>query len=180
MRLGSIAAAIAWIGLLIAPGSRAENAEPTTSAAAIAAPETESIPSTSLTTTTVPVPTTVLIPPPTPAPNPPPPTATTKAPGPTAPRVLSVRDLIGVRIDRVTSWIAIATVTVVDQSGAPAVGVDVKASWSLGPTAVSCTTDINGKCSMYQSAIPIDLDVVTITLTTPHSATKSISRQGVN
>ena len=175
------------MGLILAPGSRAEELGQPSEPATIAAAETAPIPSSVPVTTAPPAPSTVPAATSVPAPATalPAPTTTAKTAGPATtaapvPRVLSVRELVGVNIDRVSSWIAIATVTVVDQTGAPAAGVEVKASWSLGQTAVSCTTDNSGKCSMYQSAIPIDLATVTIALTTPSSATKSISRQGVN
>jgi hypothetical protein len=188
VRLGSIAAAITWIGLILAPGSRAEETAQPSAGDAIAAAATAPIPSTAPATTAPPAPSTV------PATTAVVPATTTVLPAPTTPaktagptttaapvlRVLSVRELVGVSIDRVSSWIAIATVTVVDQTGAPAAAVEVKASWSLGSTAVSCTTDNSGKCSMYQSAIPTDVGAVTIALTTPSIATKSISRQSVN
>ena len=80
-----------------------------------------------------------------------------------------MRDLVGVSIDRGTTWIAIATVTIVDQTGAPAAGVEVKATWSFENTAASCRTDIAGKCSMYRSGLPASVDSVTITIAAPQN-----------
>jgi hypothetical protein len=94
--------------------------------------------------------------------------------------VFSVRDIVGVRIDRGTSWIAIATVQIVDQTGLPAAGVEVNASWSFGATPASCSTDSEGKCSMYQSALPTNVDAATITIAPPMSGAKTVSRSGVN
>ena len=91
-----------------------------------------------------------------------------------------VRDFVGVSIDRGTTWIAIATVTIVDQTGAPAAGVEVKATWSFENTAASCRTDTAGKCSMYRSGLPMNVDSVAITVTAPQSAAKNIRREGVN
>jgi hypothetical protein len=184
VRLGSIVAGIAWMLLLFAPGSRAEDAERPvitadreeagSDASTTSVPPTTVAPSTSAVASTIAGPTTR--PGPTVAPT------TTKAAAPTtaAPRVFSVRDLVGVSIDRGTTWIAIATVTVVDQTGAPAAGVEVKATWSFETTAVSCRTDTSGKCSMYGSGLPTNIDSVTITVTVPQNAAKTIRREGVN
>ena len=73
-----------------------------------------------------------------------------------------------------------ATVTIVDQTGAPATGVEVKGTWSFENTAASCRTDTAGKCSMYRSGLPTNVDSVTITVTAPQNAAKSIRREGVN
>ena len=180
VQLGSIAAGVAWILLLVAPGSRAEDApQPASTGPAVAArsaaPTTAApttVPTTGPAASTVPATSTS---PTIPAAQPAPPAAP-----PTSPRVLSLREILGVRIDRGTTWIAIATVTVVDQTGAPAAGVDVKASWSFGPTAAMCRTDDVGKCSMYQSGLPTDLDEVTIEFSAPHPGSKSVRRAGVN
>jgi hypothetical protein len=95
-------------------------------------------------------------------------------------RVVSLRDLVGVSIDRGSTWIAIATTTVVDQTGAPAAGVDVKATWNFENTAASCRTDAAGKCSMYRSGLPMTLDAVTVTIASPLAGAKTIRREGVN
>ena len=180
VRLGSITAGIAWLVLLVAPGSRADDSTSRDAAADLAVASEIGAASSALPTTvptTVAAPTTVA---PTtapaeklPAPAPDPPTTV-------APRVYSVRDIVGVRIDRGTTWIAIATIRVVDQMGVPAAGVEVNASWNVGPTPASCSTDSEGKCSMYQSGLPDGLDVVTIAMTLPMSGSKDIRRTGVN
>jgi hypothetical protein len=183
VRLGSIVAGATWIVLLFAPGSRADTplhdtSPPSTSSqppiTALAA-----VPSTTVAPTTV-APSTITAA-----------TAATTKPvvatapagtgaASTAPRVLSVRDIVGVTIDRDTTWIAIATVLIVDQTNTPAGGVDVQAVWNYGPTLASCHTDSGGKCSMYLSSVPNNLAAVTLTATAPLSAPKSIPRQGVN
>jgi hypothetical protein len=94
--------------------------------------------------------------------------------------VFSVRDLVGVSIDRGSTWIAIATVTMVDQTGTPASEVEVNATWSFENAAASCRSDTAGKCSMYRSGLPANVDAVTITITAPHDAAKIIRREGVN
>jgi len=177
VRLGSIVAGITWIVLLVAPGSRAAESpvhdstpEPTSAPAPTASPTTVA--------TTVPAPATI---PPTTvaavAPTTKVPPTTGKVPASTTTvRTFAVRDIVGLTIDRDTSWIAIATVLVVDQSNVPAPGVDVSAAWSYGPTLASCRTDVNGKCSMYLSVVPENLDAVTITVTAPLSGSKSIPR----
>jgi hypothetical protein len=185
IRLGAIAAGISLVVLLFAPGSRADEAnsfgnraaEPTSTGndLPIAVPTTLAAPTTlppsTIAATTV---------------------ATTRAGATTAPaatvkvassasaRVPFVLDIVGVRIDRGTTWIAIATVWIVDQTNAPAAGVDVHTSWSFGPTLASCRTDSAGKCSMYQSALPANLDTTTITILAPFSGAKTISRPGLN
>lgn len=179
VRLGSITAGLVWIVLLFAPGSRADDATSRDAAADLALASEIAAASSALPTTpsTVSAPTTVA--PATvaaeklPAPAPGPPTTV-------APRVYSVRDIVGVRIDRGTTWIAIATIRVVDQMGVPAAGVEVNASWNFGPTPASCATDSEGKCSMYQSGLPDGVDVVTIAMTPPMSGSKEIRRTGVN
>ena len=104
------------------------------------------------------------------------PATTLKVPAAATVRTFSVRDIVGVTIDRETTWIAIATVLVVDQSNSPAPDVDVHAAWSYGPTLASCRTDTGGKCSMYLSAVPENLAAVTITVTAPLNGSKSIPR----
>ncbi|MEO5841550.1 MAG: hypothetical protein ABIQ73_18800 [Acidimicrobiales bacterium] len=190
VRLGSIVAGIAWIVLVLAPGSRAEDSERPVVGAARAQIESDassmSTPSTTVPAATTAMPATTAAPTPSvPAttaakPGTPPTTAKPVAPGATAPRVVSLRDLVGVSIDRGATWIAIATATVVDQTGAPTAGVDVKATWSLENTAASCRTDTSGKCSMYRSGLPATLDAVTITMTAPLNGAKTIRREGVN
>jgi hypothetical protein len=183
VRLGSIVAGVTWLVLLVAPGSRADHTERPVIAAVreagsdastTSAPPATVSPSTTAVASSVAGPTTA--PGPTAAPT------TTKAgvPVTTTPRVYSVRELVGVSIDRGTTWIAIATVTIVDQTGAPAAGVEVKATWSFETTAASCRTDIGGKCSMYRSGLPTNADSVTITITVPQNAAKAIRREGVN
>ncbi|HUP74327.1 MAG TPA: hypothetical protein VM282_14895 [Acidimicrobiales bacterium] len=182
VRLGSIVAGIAWIILLLAPGSRAEDATRPEGGAVSAqarsdAPTTSVPPAAVVPTTVAPItvgPTTV------PAPSAAPTTATPVGPVSTAPRVFSVRELVGVSIDRGATWIALATVTMVDQTGTPAAGVEVKATWSFENTPASCRSDTAGKCSMYRSGLPADVDAVTITITAPQNATKIIRREGVN
>ncbi|MEO8693524.1 MAG: carboxypeptidase-like regulatory domain-containing protein [Acidimicrobiales bacterium] len=83
-------------------------------------------------------------------------------------------------IERGATWIAIATTTVVDQTGAPVAGVDVKATWNFENTDASCRTDTAGKCSMYRSGLPTTLDAVTITIAPPLNGAKTIRREGVN
>ena len=183
VRLGSIVAGVTWIVLLVAPGSRAEDTarpvvvadrEAGSDASTASTPPATVAPSTTAVAASIAGPTTV--PGPTVAPT------TTKAGTPvtTVPRVYFVRELVGVSIDRGTTWIAIATVTVVDQTGAPAPGVEVKATWSFENTAASCRTDIGGKCSMYRSGLPANLADVTITVTAPQNAARAIRREGVN
>jgi hypothetical protein len=182
VRIGSIVAGIAWIILILAPGSRAEDAARPEGGAVSAQAEsdasTTSVPPSAVVPTSV-VPTTVG-----PTTVPVPPAAPTSAPpvGPvtTAPRVFSVRELVGVSLDRGATWIAIATVTIVDQTGTPAAGVEVKATWSVDNTAASCSSDIAGTCSMYRSGLPANVDAVSIALTAPHNAAKTIRREGVN
>jgi hypothetical protein len=183
VRLGSIVAGIAWLVLLLAPGSRAEDATPpqavgvSAKAGSDASTTTLPPPSTVVASTIAPAtaaPTTV------PAPTVAPTTAKPGAAVTTAPRVFSVRDLVGVSIDRGTTWIAIATVTVVDQTGTPASEVEVKATWSFENTAASCRTDTAGKCSMYRSGMPATVDSVTITISVPQNVAKSIGRPGIS
>jgi hypothetical protein len=183
VRLGSIVAGIAWLVLILAPGSRAEDPTPPDAVAVSAksgsdaSSTTSPPPSTVVASTIAPttaVPTTV------PAPTVAPTTAKPGAAVTTAPRVFSVRDLVGVSLDRGTTWIAIATVIVVDQTGAPASEVDVKGTWSFENTAASCRTDSAGKCSMYRSGLPANVDSATITISVPQNAAKSIGRQGIN
>ena len=101
VRLGSITAGLVWIVLLFAPGSRADDATSRDAAADLALASEIAAASSALPTTptTVSAPTTVA---PTtvaaeklPAPAPGPPTTV-------APRVYSVRDIVGVRIDGAT------------------------------------------------------------------------------
>jgi hypothetical protein len=183
VRLGSIVAGVTWLVLLVAPGSRAEdtarpviaaNREAGSDATTTSAPPATVAPSTTAVASSIAGPTT--LPGPTAAPT----TAKAGVPVTTAPRVYSVRELVGVSIDRGTTWIAIATVTIVDQTGAPAAGVEVTATWSFETTAASCRTDIGGKCSMYRSGLPTNADSVTITITAPQNAAKAIRREGVN
>ena len=180
VRLGSIVAGVAWLVLLVAPGSRAENTPRAVIAAdreqAASEPSTTSAPPTTTAAVASTIAASATVPGPTVAPT----TAKAAAPVTTAPKVLSVRDLVGVSIDRGTTWIAIATVTIVDQTGAPAAGAEVKATWSFENTAASCRTDIGGKCSMYRSGLPTNVDSVTITVTAPQKAAKNIRREGVN
>ena len=192
VRLGSIVAGVTWLVLLVAPGSRAEDTERPPVVAAVrearsdasttSAPPATVAPSTTAVASSIAGPTT--LPGPTAAPTTAkagvPVTAKASVPVTTAPRVYSVRELVGVSIDRGTTWIAIATVTIVDQTGAPAAGVEVKATWSFETTAASCRTDVGGKCSMYRSGLPTNADSVTITITAPQNAAKAIRRGGVN
>ena len=177
VRLGSIVAGITWIVLLVAPGSRAaESPAHDTTPDATSVPATA--PSITVATTSPPPatgpPSTVAVGTVVPTTKAPP--TTVKVPAPVTVRTLAVRDIVGLTIDRNTTWIAIATVLVVDQSNLPAPGVDVNAAWSYGPTLASCRTDTGGKCSMYLSAVPENLDAVTITVTAPLSGSKSIPR----
>ena len=183
IRLGSIVAGIAWIVLLFAPGSRADESDsPVVSAGR--ADEGSAISTTAPPTTVAPVtsaaPSTLAVPPAPSAPSASPTTGKPAAPVATAPRVFSLREIVGVGIDRGSTWIAIATSTVVDQTGAPAAGVEVEATWSFESTPASCRTDVAGKCSMYRSGVPANLDSVTITLTAPQVGAKTIGREGVN
>jgi hypothetical protein len=184
VRLGSIVAGVAWLILIVAPGSRADDSprpaiaadreQAGSDASSTSAPPTTAAPSTTIVAATIAAPTTV------PGPTVAPTTAKAGAPVTTAPRVFFVRDLVGVSIDRGATWIAIATVTIVDQTGAPATGVEVKGTWSFENTAASCRTDTAGKCSMYRSGLPTNVDSVTITVTAPRNAAKNIRREGVN
>jgi hypothetical protein len=173
-----------WVLLLIAPGSRADDAGRPVVAAdreqAGSDASTTSAPSTTVEPSTTVVASTIVSPTVAPGPTVAPTTAKAGPPVTTAPRVFSVRELVGVNIDRGTTWIAIATVTIVDQTGFPFAGVEVKATWSLDNTAASCRTDSSGKCSMYRSGVPAHVDSVTITITAPQTAAKTIRREGVN
>ena len=183
VRLGSIIAGIALIVLLVAPGSRADDAVPRDELTALreagsAVEDTDQSPPTVSTTVPIPpssapAPTTIAPPNSAPAPS-----TTAKAAAPTTARKLTVFDIVGVPIDRGATWIAIATVTIIDQSGSPVANVDVTGSWSVGPTPTSCQTDTSGKCSMYQSPLPTDVASTTISLTTPETVSRPIFRVG--
>ena len=181
VRLGSIVAGVTWLVLLVAPGSRAEDTERPVIAAVREAgsdASTTSAPPATVTPSTTAVASSIAGPTTLPGPTAAPTTAKAGVPVTTAPRVYSVRELVGVSIDRGTTWIAIATVTIVDQTGAPAAGVEVKATWSFENTAASCRTDVGGKCSMYRSGLPANLAEVTVTTTVPQNAAKAIRRDG--
>jgi len=173
-----------WVVLLIAPGSRADDTGRPVVAAdrgqAGSDASTTSAPITTVAPSTTAVASTIVSPTVAPGPTVAPTTAKGGTPVTTAPRVFSVRELVGVNIDRGATWIAIATVTIVDQTGFPFAGVEVKATWSLDNTAASCRTDSSGKCSMYRSGVPANVDSVTITITAPQNAAKTIRREGVN
>ena len=183
LRLGSIVAGIALFVLLVAPGSRADDAVASDELTALreagsAVEGTDQSPTTVSTTVPIPpssapAPTTAA--PPTSAPAP---TTTAKPGAPTTARKLTVFDIVGVPIDRGTTWIAIATVTVIDQSGSPVANVDVSGSWSVGPTPTSCRTDTSGKCSMYQSPLPANVASTTISITVPEIVSRPIFRVG--
>jgi hypothetical protein len=183
VRFGSIVAGIALFVLLVAPGSRADEAAPIEEVAALreagsAAEGSGQSPTTVSTTVVVgpssaPAPSGIA-----PATSAPAPTSAAKPAGPTTARVLTVFDIVGVPIDRGATWIAIATVTIVDQTGAPAANIDVTGTWTVGPTPASCRTDSSGKCSMYQSPLPADLTSTTITITAPQAVSKVIFRAG--
>jgi hypothetical protein len=180
LRVGSVVAALALFVLLVAPGSRADDTMPQAALMALREAGNEQG---NEAPTTQPAPITVA---PTVAPTTAPATATaapasvpTTAPKPTAPpplRVPSVFDLVGITINRGTTWIAIATVTVVDQGGAPVADFEVEGTWSVGATPASCRTDSAGKCSMYQSPLPSDVQQTTITITAPQTAVRAIPR----
>ena len=181
VRLGSIAAGVVWIVLLVAPGSRAdheERAEPGVAAARYAGDVPTIVESTVTPSTTAPpttIPSTTV-----PTPATPPTTVQPAAPAASVAPVYSLRDVVGVRIDRGATWIAIATVTTVDQTGAPAAGVEVEATWGAEATPASCRTDSAGKCSMYRSGLPANVDSTTITITAPQHGVKTIGRDVVN
>jgi hypothetical protein len=177
LRFGSIVAGLVLFVLLIAPGSRADDAlTPDTLTVLRAAGETSTTTQPPADTAT---PTTTVAPAPaTSAPAAPPgaPTTVPKPAAPAAPRVLSVLDIVGVSIDRGATWIAIATPTVIDQLGLPVAGVEVTATWSVGAVPASCRTDSSGKCSMYQSPLGADVAETTIAITSPQAAARVIPR----
>jgi hypothetical protein len=185
LRFGSVVAALALFVLLVAPGSRAEDTMPqdalmvpreagsevtTGSPSVTVAPTTSTVPNTAPAST---APAPASVPAPASAPTP---TAAAKPAAPVTPRVLSVFDFVGVTIDRGQTWIAIATVTIVDQTGSPAADVEVAATWSVGATPASCRTDSTGKCSMYQSPLPADVAQTTISISAPQAVTRTIQR----
>lgn len=180
LRFGSIVAGIALFVLLIAPGSRADDATRGDDVSVVRAAERavgDQDQASTTTPTAAPVAPSSTVAPTTVAPTTAPPlTSAPKPVGPTTPRVPSVLDIVGVPIDRGATWIAIATVTIIDQTGAPVANVDVTGSWSVGPTPASCRTDVAGKCSMYQSPLPADLASTTIELTVPQKVSKAIFR----
>jgi hypothetical protein len=180
LRVGSVIAGVALFVLLVAPGSRADDAAPSDDLAVLRAAEHSSVSAADVSTTvatTIPIAPSSTIAPTTVAPSTvPAPSTAPKPAGPTTARVLSVFDIVGVPIDRGTTWIAIATVTIIDQTGAPAANIDVTGSWSVGPTPASCRTDVAGKCSMYQSPVPGDVASTTIAITAPQKVSKPIFR----
>src|SRR5687767_13722006 len=112
LRFASVIASVALVVLLVAPGSRADDAVTTDELAALR----EAGGAIDSTSTTVPAPLTSSTPtvtPPTtvaPATTVPAPTTAPKPAGPTTTRRLTVFDIVGVPIDRGATWIAIATV----------------------------------------------------------------------
>ena len=183
VRFGSIVAGIALFVLLVAPGSRADENVSREALAALreAGSATDGSGESPITpSATVPIaPNSAPAPstsaPPTSAPTP---AGPAKPAGPTTARVLTVFEIVGVPIDRGATWIAIATVTIIDQTGAPAANVDVNGTWTVGQTPTSCRTDSSGKCSMYQSPLPADFASTTITINAPQTVSKAIDRAG--
>lgn len=88
----------------------------------------------------------------------------------TAARTLLVRDISTSKVDSGASWIAVATISVSDDTGAPAAGAQVSVNWSTGASG-QCTTDPSGKCTIYLPS----LTVPAISLTTV-SPSPGISR----
>ena len=183
VRFGCVIAAVALFVLVVAPGSRADDAvNPHELAVPREAGGVEAAAQAPTTTvpTTLPIAPTTLAPPSTVAPptSAPAPTTVAKPAAPTTARRLTVFDIVGVPIDRGATWIAIATVTIIDQSGSPVANVDVTGTWSVGPTPTSCRTDTSGKCSMYQSPLPADVASTTIAITAPEVVSRPIFRVG--
>ena len=187
VRAASVVAAVVLFVLLVAPGSRADDEvgadeltvlreaggavaaadqAPTTTATLPTAPSSLA-PTTLAPPTTVAPPTTAAVP-----------TTAAKPATPATARKLTVFDIVGVPIDRGATWIAIATVTVIDQSGSPVANAEVTGSWSVGPTPSSCRTDTSGKCSMYQSPLPAEVASTTISITVPEVVSRPIFRVG--
>lgn len=94
-------------------------------------------------------------------------TTTTTAPPTTASRNLLVRDISTSRLSQGETWVAIATVTVQDDTGQIVAGVRVEGDWSIPGQASSCTTDGSGKCSLYLYSIPAATGTVTLTMSYP-------------
>jgi hypothetical protein len=192
LRISSIVAGIALFVLLVAPGSKADDAtaRDQLTARREAGSDATSASSWPITVSTVAsgastapaAPGTVAVTPdagaPAPTTGPMPATGAPRPPGTTSARALSVLDIVGVPIDRGATWIAIATVTIIDQTGAPAADVEVSGSWTVGPTPASCRTDSAGKCSMYQSSLPAEVEMTTIGITAPQVASMAVHRKG--
>ena len=116
-------------------------------------PTTTTIPTTTTTTTTVPTSTTTT------------PTSTTT----TIPQTIRVSGMTGVPVGTNSAWYALVTVTVEDQKSQPIIGVLVTGTWTTDVTSfiTSCTTDSNGKCTVYdgqsQQLGPSDKETFTVT-----------------
>ena len=65
---------------------------------------------------------------------------------------MHVGDLDGVEVSEGRTWMAVVTITILDDLGAPVSGATVDISWRDGTTD-SCTTLADGTCSVEDGAL---------------------------